>query len=75
MIQAKNLWKNFGDNTVLERINVDVGEGEFITLVGTSGCGKTTFLRMLLGVESASRGTLTMDGRPVPSEPGADRGI
>lgn len=75
MIQARNLWKQFGDHTVLERINIRVSEGEFITLVGASGCGKTTFLRMLLGVEAATRGTLTMDAKPIPSEPGPDRGI
>ena len=48
MIEARNLWKTFGDHTVLERINITVSEGEFVTLVGASGCGKTTFLKMLL---------------------------
>jgi len=75
MIRAQGLWKSFGDQTVLERINVTVEEGEFITLVGTSGCGKTTFLRMLLGVEPISKGKLDLDGRAIPAEPGADRGI
>ena len=46
MIQAKNLWKQYGDNVVLERMNVSVNAGEFITMVGTSGCGKSTFLKM-----------------------------
>ncbi|MFK7853584.1 MAG: ABC transporter ATP-binding protein [Granulosicoccus sp.] len=75
MIEAKNLWKSYGSHSVLERINVTVGEGEFITLVGTSGCGKTTFLKILLGVESATRGALTLAGKPIPEEPGSDRGI
>jgi len=75
MISAKNLWKNYGDQTVLERINVNVSEGEFVTLVGASGCGKTTFLKLLLGVESISKGILTLAGKPIPTEPGADRGI
>ena len=44
MIEAKNLWKEYGTNVVLEQVNVEVEEGEFITIVGTSGCGKTTFL-------------------------------
>jgi NitT/TauT family transport system ATP-binding protein len=43
--------------------------------VGASGCGKTTFLRMLLGVETPSRGEFLIDGRRLPQEPGADRGI
>ncbi|MFK8082667.1 MAG: ABC transporter ATP-binding protein [Granulosicoccus sp.] len=75
MISARNVWKSYGDHTVLERINVDVSEGEFITLVGASGCGKTTFLKMLLGIELVSKGSLTLSGRSIPSEPGADRGI
>jgi len=75
MIAAKNVWKHYGDQTVLERINVTVAEGEFVTLVGTSGCGKTTFLKMLLGVTPISRGSLTLAGEPIPNEPGEDRGI
>ncbi len=75
MIEARNLWKRYGDNVVLERINMTVAEGEFITMVGTSGCGKSTFLKMLLGTESPSSGELLLDGKPIPAEPGPDRGI
>jgi len=42
MIEARNLWKKYGDKVVLEGINLRVEEGEFVTLVGTSGCGKST---------------------------------
>jgi len=75
VIQAQNLWKRYGDQVVLERVNMRVDEGEFVTLVGTSGCGKSTFLKMLLGIETVSRGTLTLDDKPIPDEPGLDRGI
>jgi len=75
MLQAKNLWKEYGDNIVLERVNVNVWEGEFITIVGTSGCGKTTFLKLLLGTQSPSRGELLLDGKPIPAEPDEQRGI
>ena len=75
MIEAKNLWKQYGDNVVLERMNVSVNAGEFITMVGTSGCGKSTFLKMLLGMESPSSGELLLDGQPIPSEPDQSRGI
>jgi NitT/TauT family transport system ATP-binding protein len=75
MIQAKNLWKKYGDNIVLERVNVSVEAGEFITMVGTSGCGKSTFLKMLLGMESPSSGELLLDGKPIPREPDQSRGI
>ena len=75
MIEARNLWKKYGNKVVLERINLRVEEGEFITLVGTSGCGKSTFLNMLLGTEPVSSGELLLHGKPVPGEPGPDRGI
>ena len=47
----------------------------FILLTGEVGCGKTTFLRMLLGVEQPTRGQLLIDGQPIAPEPGPDRGI
>lgn len=75
MIEARNLWKSYGDTQVLERVSMSVEEGEFITLVGASGCGKSTFLKLLLGVEAPSRGELLLDGQPIPDEPGPDRGI
>ena len=75
IIQAKNLWKKYGSNLVLERMNVSVNAGEFITMVGTSGCGKSTFLKMLLGMEGPSSGELLLDGKPIPQEPDQSRGI
>ncbi|REG84357.1 ABC transporter ATP-binding protein [Marinomonas pollencensis] len=75
MIQAKKLGKRYGQDVILERIDIDVKEGEFVTLVGASGCGKSTFLKMLLGIETATDGELLLDGKPVPNEPGSDRGI
>lgn len=74
-IHIHNLWKNYGDQVVLERINLDVSDSAFVTLVGASGCGKSTFLRMLLGQEQPTRGEFLIDGAPLPSEPGPDRGI
>jgi NitT/TauT family transport system ATP-binding protein len=75
LITAKNLWKKYGNNTVLERININVNAGEFITMVGTSGCGKSTFLKMLLGMEEPTSGELLLDGKPIPNEPDQSRGI
>ena len=75
MIEAKNLWKKYGSNVVLERLNIKVNAGEFITMVGTSGCGKSTFLKMLLGMESPTSGDLLLDGKPIPNEPDQSRGI
>jgi len=75
MIKIKNLWKEYGDQVVLEQLNTTVEEGEFITIVGASGCGKTTFLKMLLGTESPSRGDFLLDGVPIADEPNEQRGI
>ena len=58
ILQAKNVWKEYGDVCVLERINVSINAGEFVTVVGASGCGKSTFLKLVLGTESVSRGEL-----------------
>jgi len=74
-VTAKGLWKEYGDNVVLENITLEVPKGEFVTIVGASGCGKTTFLRMLLGEERATRGELLLDGQPMRAEPGPDRGV
>jgi NitT/TauT family transport system ATP-binding protein len=74
-VTVKHLWKEFGEQVVLENVNLHIGDHEFVTIVGASGCGKTTFLRMLLGVEVPSRGEFLIDGEPLPSEPGPDRGI
>jgi NitT/TauT family transport system ATP-binding protein len=74
-IQANNLGKVYGDSIVLERVNLEVEEGEFCTIVGASGCGKTTFLKMLLGIEQPSSGQLLLNGKTFPQEPDEDRGI
>ncbi|MFL6547328.1 MAG: ABC transporter ATP-binding protein [Povalibacter sp.] len=74
-VTVKRLWKEYGQQVVLENLNLTIADGEFVTIVGASGCGKTTFLRMLLGVEKPTRGELLIDGKPVPAEPGPDRGI
>ena len=74
-IEAKHLWKTYGQDVVLENVNLRIPAGAFVTVVGQSGCGKTTFLRMLLGQERPSRGELLMDGLPMPEEPGPDRGV
>ncbi|WP_116892159.1 ATP-binding cassette domain-containing protein [Pseudomonas syringae] len=74
-ISVRNVWQQYADQVVLEGLNLDVAEGEFCTLVGASGCGKSTFLRLLLGQESPSRGLITLDGTPLRNEPDASRGV
>jgi NitT/TauT family transport system ATP-binding protein len=74
-VTVKHLWKEFDGNVVLENVNLQVDDHEFVTIVGASGCGKTTFLKMLLGIETPTRGAFLIDGQPLPNEPGPDRGI
>ncbi|HEV7714404.1 MAG TPA: ATP-binding cassette domain-containing protein [Steroidobacteraceae bacterium] len=74
-VTAKGIWKTYGEHVVLENVNLDVEHHEFITIVGDSGCGKTTFLKMLLGIDTPSKGSLLIDGQPIVAEPNADRGI
>ncbi|PYC27461.1 lauroyl acyltransferase [Aquipseudomonas alcaligenes] len=74
-IQVKNVWQEYGDQVVLERLSLIVREGEFCTLVGASGCGKSTFLRLLLGQERPSRGEILLAGQPLVAEPNASRGV
>lgn len=71
----ENVWKEYGDQVVLENLNLSIAPRSFVALVGPSGCGKTTFLRMLLGQEKPSRGQILMDGAALPPEPGPDRGV
>ncbi|MBX8511179.1 ABC transporter ATP-binding protein [Pseudomonas cichorii] len=74
-ISVRNVWQQYDDQVVLEGLNLEVAEGEFCTLVGASGCGKSTFLRLLLGQEIPSRGVITLDGKALASEPDPSRGV
>ncbi|PLR34693.1 lauroyl acyltransferase [Chimaeribacter californicus] len=74
-ITIKNIWQEYGDHVVLERINLQVQAGEFCSMVGASGCGKSTFLRLLLGQERATRGEILLDGVPLNAEPDRSRGV
>lgn len=58
----------------LEGINLEIEDGEFVCLVGHSGCGKSTMLSLIAGLESPSRGQVLIDGKPVEG-PGPDRSI
>ena len=74
-IRIDKLWKHYGPTPVLEQIDTRVEQGAFVTLVGTSGCGKSTFLKMLLGVEKPTQGSILLEDQPIKAEPDGDRGI
>ncbi|MEP1201160.1 ATP-binding cassette domain-containing protein [Tateyamaria sp.] len=74
-VSVKNVFQTYGTRPIIERVNVEVEEGEFISIVGASGCGKSTFLRLLLAQERPTRGEISIAGAPPAREPGLDRGI
>ncbi|MGQ7847258.1 ABC transporter ATP-binding protein [Granulosicoccus sp. 3-233] len=61
-LQIAEVGKNFGKHAALRDVTLDIASGELICLLGPSGCGKTTLLRIIAGLESASRGSITLDG-------------
>ena len=75
MLRLKNLWVEYGEKVVLERISLDIAEGSFVSIIGPSGAGKSSLLRVILGQERPTRGTITLDGAPLPTECGPDRGV
>ncbi len=60
-VQFKNIVKKFNDNTVLNGVDIDIKDHEFVVIVGPSGCGKTTLLRMLAGLEEITDGEIFID--------------
>lgn len=74
-VTVENLFQSYDRRPILERINLEVDEGTFVSIVGASGCGKSTFLRLLLAQEVPSRGSIRIAGTPPAREPGPDRGV
>ncbi|MFF2573945.1 ectoine/hydroxyectoine ABC transporter ATP-binding protein EhuA [Streptomyces sp. NPDC058084] len=67
--------KRYGDNTVLDGLDLTVGRGERVTLIGPSGSGKTTILRLLMTLERVTEGVIHVDGAPyshMPARPGGE---
>lgn len=77
-LQLRNITKIFGRNgtqkTVLEDICVHIKKGEFVSLLGPSGCGKTTLLTIIAGFQTATSGTILLNGRNI-DQAGPDRGF
>lgn len=61
-IEFKNIKKVYGNKVVLERFNFSVAKGEFVTIIGSSGCGKTTVLKMINGLIEPTSGDIFVDG-------------
>jgi multiple sugar transport system ATP-binding protein len=73
-IDIRQLGKQFGEQTVIQGVDLEIADGEFMVFVGPSGCGKSTMMRMLAGLESPSLGSIFFDGIDVTSVPPAERG-
>ena len=63
VIEVKNLCKSYGEKAVLNQFSLSVEEGELVVLLGESGCGKTTLLRILAGLEKENSGKVMINGR------------
>ena len=74
LVRVEGLAKRYGDTPIFEDVNFTLRQGEFVCIVGHSGCGKTTILNTLAGLERASDGHVIVDGREVVG-PGLDRGV
>lgn len=74
-VEVADLFLDYDRRPILERVNLTASEGEFVAIVGASGCGKSSFLRLLLDQERPTRGTILVDGQPLTGEPNRQRGV
>lgn len=74
-VEVRDIFQSYDGRPIIERVGLDADEGEFVSIVGASGCGKSTFLRLLLAQETPTRGSIRIDGAEPAREPGPDRGI
>ncbi len=75
IVSIKNVNKWYGQNHVVKDMNLEIKEGEFLTLLGPSGCGKTTTLRMIAGFEEASSGIIEVQGERVDEKQPYERDV
>jgi NitT/TauT family transport system ATP-binding protein len=75
MLSLRNVWVEYGEKVVLERISLEIAEKSFVSIIGPSGAGKSSLLRVILGQEQPTRGRITLDGAALPAECGPDRGV
>jgi len=74
-IRMRNVCKAFKDVRVIERVDLDIEDGEFAVFVGPSGCGKSTLLRLVAGLEDITSGEMTIGGKKVNNVPPSQRGV
>ncbi len=74
-ISLKNISKSYGNTEVINNLNLDINDGEFLTLVGPSGCGKSTLLRIIAGLEQQSGGDVLIDSKIVNKTRASERDL
>jgi spermidine/putrescine ABC transporter ATP-binding subunit len=75
IISVQNVGKSYGKFRAIENISLDIQHGEFFSLLGASGCGKTTLLRMLAGLEDVTNGEIIIDGEAMSDVPPFQRPV
>lgn len=75
MLKLENLKKVYDGVTILENINLDIEDGEIISILGPSGCGKTTLLNLILGIAEADGGKIFFNGQDITKVPMEKRGF
>ena len=75
IVELVGVNKLYGTNHVVKDLNIEVEEGEFLTLLGSSGCGKTTTLRMIAGFEEPSTGTIKVEGESIEEKEPFERDV
>ena len=72
-LRIENVTKRFGRFTAVDRISLDIAEGEFLTIVGPSGSGKSTLIRLLVGIDEVTEGTISLKGARIDGMPADKR--
>ena len=75
LVEIRDLSKRFGEVTAVDRVTLDILKGELFAILGSSGCGKTTLLRMLAGFEQPSAGRILIDGVDMTDVPPYERPV
>ena len=68
IIKMKHIKKTYDDKVIIKDLNLDINKGEFITVIGSSGCGKTTVLKMINGLNTPDKGDIFINGKNIKNE-------
>ena len=68
IIKMKHINKTYDDKVIIKDFNLDINKGEFITVIGSSGCGKTTVLKMINGLNTPDKGDIFINGKNIKNE-------